>query len=336
MKRRLLIGAILILVALAGALGSLAYSYQVFTRTALVPVDGEPRTFHVEPGSSFQGVARALARQGFIERALLYRLMARLQGKAQRIKAGEYAIEPGMSPQAFLDRMVSGDVVQYSLTLVEGWNFHEMMVAVRAHEALEHTLESVSAEAVMAAIGEPDQHPEGRFYPDTYHFPRGTTDVAFLERAYQRMSARLAEIWAERDEGLPLESAYEALILASIIEKETAVPEERRRIAGVFARRLERGMRLQTDPTVIYGIGPDFDGNITRSDLRTDTPYNTYTRGGLPPTPIAMPGGASIEAAVHPAEGDALYFVSKGDGSHHFSATLREHNQAVRRFQLNR
>lgn len=336
MKRRLILLAVVLLVAVAGGVGTLAYSYQRFAQTPLVPSGEGSVKVVVEPGTSFRGVARALARRGLIERAVLFRLMARIQGKAQRIKAGEYAVEPGMVPQAFLDRMVSGEVVQYGLTIVEGWNFREMMAAVQAHDALRHTLEDASPEKVMAAIGHPDQHPEGRFYPDTYHFPRGTTDVAFLARAYQRMSERLAEIWAGREEGLPLDSAYEALTLASIVEKETAVPEERRRIAGVFVRRLEKGMRLQTDPTVIYGIGADFDGNITRRDLRTDTPYNTYTRAGLPPTPIAMPGEAALEAAVHPAEGNALYFVAKGDGSHHFSATLSEHNQAVRRFQLNR
>lgn len=336
MKRRLLPAAAVFLVALSGAVAGLLATYQDFAATPLVAADAGRKVLQVAPGSSFREVAGELGRRGLVERPLLFRAMARFQGKAQRIQAGEYAVEPGMLPQALLDRMVAGEVIQYSLTLVEGWNFAEMMTAVRNHEALRQTLADARGETVMAAIGRPGEHPEGRFYPDTYHFPRGTTDVAFLRRAHERMTERLAEIWAGRDEGLPLDTPYEALILASIIEKETAVAAERRRIAGVFIRRLERGMRLQTDPTVIYGMGEAFDGNITRRDLRRDTPYNTYTRGGLPPTPIAMPSGASIEAAVHPAEGDALYFVAKGNGSHHFSATLQEHNQAVRHYQLNR
>ncbi len=231
--------------------------------------------------------------------------------------------------------MVAGDVKTYNLTVIEGWTFAQMLDAVRTHPALAHTLaEDAGADAVMEALGQPGQHPEGRFFPDTYQFPRATTDVALLRRAYRRMQRVLAEEWRQRGENLPLDTPYEALILASIIERETGVPEERARIAGVFVERLERGMRLQTDPTVIYGLGDEFEGDLRFRHLRTDTPYNTYTRGGLTPTPIALPSRAAIHAALHPERRGELYFVSTGDGRHVFSRTLEEHNRAVIEYQL--
>jgi UPF0755 protein len=230
--------------------------------------------------------------------------------------------------------LVNGEVVQHSLTIIEGWTFQQLLQAVRSHPMLTQTLADADPQAVMEALAEPGTHPEGWFYPDTYRFPRGTSDVEFLRRAYRVMQQRLAAEWEKRAEGLPLKSPYEALVLASLIERETAVAAERTRIAGVFVRRLRKGMRLQTDPTVIYGMGDAYEGRIRWRDLRTDTPYNTYTRHGLPPTPIAMPSGAAINAALNPADGKELYFVSRGDGSHHFSATLEEHNAAVRCYQL--
>lgn len=334
MRNRLfkLLGLLVLLASLGG--GWVLMEYRLFTENPLAVPEGGV-TVMVEPGSSLAAVAADLRRRGLIDHPRFFVWMARLRGQATAIQAGEYRIGPGLTPPRLLAKMAAGEVVQHGLTLVEGWTFRQMLAAVRGHAELEHTLDGASAEEVMARIGHPDEHPEGRFLPDTYHFPRGTTDVAFLQRAYRAMEAALAQVWEERAEGLPYEGPYEALIMASIVEKETAVPAERGRIAGVFVRRLEKGMRLQTDPTVIYGLGQEFDGNIRRRDLRRDTPYNTYVHSGLPPTPIAMPSIESIQAALHPAPGDALYFVSKGDGSHHFSATLEEHNRAVRRYQLN-
>jgi UPF0755 protein len=245
-------------------------------------------------------------------------------------------LQAGLTPEQLLRRLAEGKVVQHSITLVEGESFKLMMQRIAAHPVLEQTLDSIEPDAVMKAVGHPGIHPEGRFLPETYHFPRGSSDVDLLRRAYRDMEAFMQASWAERDSDIPLQTPYDALILASIVEKETAVAEERARISGVFTRRLEKGMRLQTDPTVIYGLGDSFDGDIRYRDLRTDTPYNTYTRSGLPPTPIAMPGKDAILAALHPAEGKALYFVARGDGSHQFSSTLKEHNRAVDRYQRKR
>ncbi|WP_407826379.1 endolytic transglycosylase MltG [Spiribacter onubensis] len=295
----------------------------------------ESAVIEVPAGSSFAAVAGQLSERGLVEQPWLLRLYARWNGLANRIQAGEYAIEPGTTAAGLVRRMVNGEVVQYSLTLIEGWRFDELLAAVHAHPAVKRTLEPEATDAeIMAAIGRESIPAEGRFLPETYHFPRGISDIDILRRANRALEATLDDAWRNRADGLPIKSADEALILASIIEKETGLAEERRRIAGVFSRRLERGMRLQTDPTVIYGLGEAFDGDLRRIHLRTDTPYNTYTRHGLPPTPIALPGAAAIRAAVDPAEGDSLYFVSRGDGSHVFSATLDEHNAAVRRYQL--
>ena len=307
--------------------------YDSFRENPLtLPPDGI--AYNLEPGSSVASLAADLASKGIIKRPVLLRLLARLTHQADQLKAGEYRIPSGTTPIQLLQILVSGKVIQYPLTLVEGWTFRQVMAALENHEALEHTLTSLSDQQIMQRLGYPDQHPEGRFYPDTYHFPRGETDLAFLKRAYQRMQQVLAEEWAKRDQDLPLESPDEALILASIVERETGLPEERARIAGVFIRRLQNDMLLQTDPTVIYGMGERYDGNIRRRDLETDTPYNTYLRKGLTPTPIAMPSRAAIRAVLHPEDGKALYFVATGDGGHHFSNTLKEHNRAVRKYQL--
>jgi UPF0755 protein len=297
--------------------------------------EGAEVRYEVQPGAGLIAVARDLHRMGAMEHPYYLVWYARWRGGADSIKAGEYLIKPQMTPLQLLDTLARGDVMRYTLTIPEGWAFSQMLAAVQAHEKIRHTLDIGDGQAVMRQLGYPGQHPEGRFFPDTYLFPASTTDVALLQYAYTAMERRLKEEWRGRAPGLPLETPYQALILASIVEKETGSPDERARIAGVFIRRLQRGMRLQTDPTVIYGLGAGFDGNLRRRDLEADTPYNTYTRAGLPPTPIALPGAAALHAVLHPAPGDELFFVSRGDGTHHFSASLLEHNDAVRDYQLN-
>ncbi|MEM7020216.1 MAG: endolytic transglycosylase MltG, partial [Pseudomonadota bacterium] len=251
-----------------------------------------------------------------------------------RIKAGEYQLPNGASPNRIMDIFIAGKSLEYSLVLVEGWTFRQVLDAVAAHSKLKQTLTGKSHREIMAALNQPDSHPEGRFFPDTYHFNTGMTDLEFLRRAYLKMEDELANAWSQRTEHLPLTSPEEVLILASLIEKETGQASERREIAGVFVRRLKKDMRLQTDPTVIYGLGEAYTGNLRKVDLQQDTPYNTYTRKGLPPTPIAMPGRAALQAAVNPASGSSLFFVARGDGSHKFSATLQAHECAVIEFQL--
>lgn len=288
----------------------------------------------VEPGTNIARIARDLSGRRILDRPVYLVWHARMSGKSASIKAGEYALSPGMTAVEMLDLFVSGRVVQRSFTIVEGWTFQQLFDAIRNSPHLGNTLKDRSAASVMSQIGHPEEHPEGRFLPNTYHFPKGTTDREFLARAYDTMAKYLQDAWNARDLGLPLASPYEALILASIVEKETAVEAERTRVAGVFLKRLGKGMRLQTDPTVIYGLGAAFDGNLRRRDLRTDTPYNTYTRKGLPPTPIANPGSASIDAVLHPNIDGSLYFVAIGDGSHHFSTTYEEHAKAVLKYQI--
>lgn len=295
--------------------------------------DSAAGTLIVAPGTSFREFARELAARGIVDDALYLRLLARLDDRVGMLQAGEYALAPEMTVRELLSAVAMGDVILHDFTIVEGWSFRELREAMARHPVIEHDPQ-VPHEALMAAIGLADEHPEGWFLPETYRFPRGTSDEAFLGRAHRAMRETLDTIWAERDDGIPLDSPYEALIMASLIEKETGVGEERQEISGVFARRLNIGMRLQTDPTVIYGMGDAYDGRIRTRDLRTDTAYNTYTRHGLPPTPIAMPGRAALEAAVSPADGTTLYFVSRGDGTHQFSETLEEHNRAVRRYIL--
>ncbi|MEE9357873.1 endolytic transglycosylase MltG [Candidatus Vondammii sp. HM_W22] len=290
----------------------------------------------LEPGTSLSGLARDLMDKGMVDSKLYFRLLARWQGSAAKIKAGEYHLQSGMTPNALLALLVSGSVTSYTLTLVEGWNFLQVLSAIRQQSALKQTLEGLSDDQVMQRLGHPDEHPEGRFLPDTYQFPRGTSDISFLNRAYKAMDQRLKKEWEKREKGVPLKTPYEALILASIVEKETGYPSERTQIAGVFTRRLRKEMKLQTDPTVIYGMGEAYDGNIRRRDLKRDTPYNTYVHKGLPPTPISMPGGDAIHAVMHPGKGKSLYFVAKSGGQHYFSNTLREHNNAVRKYQLKR
>ena len=293
-----------------------------------------PRHHVIAPGTSFSDIATGLEEAGIVTGRRLLELHARWSGLAGGIQAGEYAIDPAMTPRELLALFHSGQVVQHSLTLVDGWTFDDVLRALRARPELDHTLgEQLDHAGIMAELGHPEVHPEGRFLADTYHFPRGTSDVAFLRRAYRSMQEFLDEAWRDRAPDLPYASPADALIVASIVEKETGRAEERAEIAGVLVRRLRRNMRLEADPTVIYGLGEDFDGNLRRRDLRRDTPYNTYLHKGLPPTPIAMPGIAAIRAALHPRAGETLFFVAKGDGSHHFSVTYREHQKAVARYQ---
>jgi UPF0755 protein len=289
------------------------------------------RSIDVAPGSSIARVATELERAGVLARASDLTWAARLFGR-DTIKTGEYLLTPGLTPRSLLALLESGAVVLHQLTIIEGTRYADLRRVLAEHPAIRVTLQGVSDAEVMARLGAPGLHPEGQFLPDTYRFARGTTDLEFLRRAHLALQRELAAAWTERDAGSPLRDAREALVLASIVEKETGVAHERPAIAGVFVRRLQKGMRLQTDPTVIYGMGERYRGNITKRDLQTDTPYNTYTRNGLPPTPICLPSAAALHAATRPAPGDALYFVATGDGGHAFSATLEQHNAAVRRY----
>lgn len=294
-----------------------------------VYVGEQALVFEVPKGASMARVAQSLAEATSYPYPKVLTWFARHHKLANKVRAGEYAIPSEATPREFLDVLVEGKVVSYPLTIIEGWTFAQMFEAVAAHDALTHTLES--ADQVMSALDLADMHPEGRFYPDTYQVTRGQSDIDVFAQAYAKMEQELSDAWEARADNLPLKSPYEALILASIIERETGVADERAQIAGVFTRRLQKGMRLQTDPTVIYGVGSAYRGDITRKHLRTDTPYNTYTRHGLTPTPIALPGRGALQAAVAPENGDTLYFVATGlgDGRHQFSATLAEHNRAV-------
>lgn len=325
---------VLSLLLIVALVGMLYHGNKLLDQSLNVPPQG--MTIDIKPGDSFRTLARDLEKQGVIASDLYLYGFARLTGKAGKIRAGEFHVPQNTTGRQLLELLQHARPIQYSLTFVEGWNFREMMAAVNKHPVLKHTLDGLSPEQIMEGLGYKDQHFEGQFLPETYAFERGMTDKDVLRRAYKMMQQQLDKLWKNRDANLPLKSPYEALILASIVEKETGDKSERPEIAGVFVRRLNKGMRLQTDPTVIYGMGERYEGNIRRKDLNEDTPYNTYKRGGLPPTPICMPGRASIEAALHPKKGDSLYFVSRGDGSHYFSASLKEHNNAVRKYQLKR
>ena len=325
------------LLALAGlkALVVLA-GYGVLQRWLDTPlaVGAAPLEIEIPRGQPLAVTARQLAERGVLDHPRWLQLYARATGADARIRAGEYAVPADTTPRSLLALLESGAVIQHAVTIVEGWTFRELRAALEAEPYLDHTLAGQDEAAVMVALGEPGMPAEGLFFPDTYLFGKGTTDLEILRLARNRMRRELEAAWAARAADLPVHSAYEALILASIVEKETALASERPRIAGVFTERLRIGMRLQTDPTVIYGLGTDFDGNLRRADLERDGPYNTYTRAGLPPTPIALPGAEALRAAVNPDERGELYFVATGlaDGSHEFSRTLKEHQAAVSRY----
>ena len=287
----------------------------------------------IEPGTSPRGVAQAVVDAGVQTDARWLYYWFRLSGQDRQIRAGNYELNAGVTPRSLLQKLVRGEESLRAITFVEGWTFRQMRALMAKEEFLKHDTALMSEADIMAALGKPGMAAEGMFFPDTYTYAKGSSELAVLRRAQHAMERRLHEAWAQRSADTPLKSAYEALILASIVEKETGKASDRGQIAGVFSNRLRVGMRLQTDPSVIYGLGANFDGNLRRRDLQTDTPWNTYTRAGLPPTPIAMPGKASLMAAVRPDPTKAYYFVARGDGSSHFSANLEEHNRAVNRYQ---
>lgn len=331
------IGKVLLLLLLLVAVTAVFAwrDYQRFA-SAPLPIGNGEIIFEVERGDSLRSIVRRLAQMELTEdwRQPWWQALAIETDVIRRLQVGEYALGHGLTPRGLLDKFARGRVIQHQFTIIEGWTFAQLRRALADVEGIRHTLTEHSDEMIMAALGAEGQHPEGWFLPETYAFTRGLSDLSLLQRAHLAMKAELDAAWARRDATTVVETPYQALILASIIEKETGKASERPEIAGVFSRRLQMGMRLQTDPTVIYGMGSAFDGNLRRRDLQADTPYNTYTRGGLPPTPIALPGRASIAAAVAPADGKTLYFVSRGDGSHQFSETYRDHVNAVRRYQL--
>jgi UPF0755 protein len=335
-----LLRALLALLLVAIAVAAWTWiDYQRFTQAQL-PIAQDGATIDVPRGSSYPLIVAELRRldiagHGFRD-GLYWRALGRELGVAGRLHAGEYALPQGITPRALLHKMAAGEVVQHRFTIVDGWTFRQLRLALANEAGLQQTLPGSSDEDIARRIGIADGRPEGWFLPETYSFVKGESDFDVLKRAHVEMQKALERLWSARSADVKLETPYEALILASIVERETAQPNERAQIAGVFVRRLKLGMRLQTDPTVIYGMGESYAGNIRRSDLEADTPYNTYARDGLPPTPIALPGAVALEAALHPAPGDALYFVARGDGSHEFSPTLEAHNRAVQKFQLHR
>lgn len=298
-----------------------------------LPFPQLPYEFSLKQGSSLKSAARQMQQAGVLPSDGLFVLLARSLGKSAQIKPGNYEIETPVSPLKLLDIISKGRVGQSDISVIEGWTFNQLRAALNAESKLRHDTLNLSEAEILKRIGASETAVEGLFFPDTYNFSSGSSDLAVLKRAYQLMQRNLQESWKTRAVNLPLENAYQALILASIVEKETGQAKDRGMIAAVFINRLNKKMLLQTDPTVIYGMGDKFDGNLRKRDLLTDTPYNTYTRAGLTPTPIALPGLAAIQATLHPAQTNALYFVAKGNGSSHFSSTLTEHNNAVNRYQ---
>ncbi|MDA9003887.1 endolytic transglycosylase MltG [bacterium] len=332
MKILLKMFALLLVIVLLG----LGYGYWWFLQWQSTPLDfKEGEVITIEPGDTLGRLSSKLEASGKIVDARLLTAFATYRNKT-RINVGEYPITESLTPDKLLDLLQSDKTVNYSVTLVEGKTFRDYLKKLHASPKLEKTLTDMTDAEIISELGLPIAHLEGWFYPDTYRYISNSTDKDILRRAYKKMSVVLDDSWALRQKDLPYKTPYEALIMASIVEKETGVPRERPDIAGVFIRRLRIGMRLQTDPTIIYGLGDRYEGNITRAHLRKPTPYNTYLIDGLPPTPIANPGTKAIVAALNPAEGKTLYFVAKGDGSHYFSKNLKEHNSAVRRYQLKR
>jgi UPF0755 protein len=331
LKRILALSGLLVLF-LSITLTLVYLDYKAFLET---PINVKKEViFTIESGMSFSALNKKLVSENIINDSRYLELLARHSKRANKIKSGEYNIMPGILPDELLNIFVSGKAVQYSMTLLEGWQIHEMLEAIKLNDVLEKKLTTHDPDKLLSALGYPEPVAEGLFFPDTYHFPRGTSDIEFLKRSYERLQQVLKEEWQNRAENLPYKTPYEALIMASIVEKETGLASERAKIAGVFVRRLNINMRLQTDPTVIYAMGRQFDGNIRKKDLKIDSPYNTYRYKGLPPSPISLVGREAIHAALHPEDGKELYFVSKGDGSHYFSETLAEHNRAVVKYQL--
>jgi len=327
LKRLLLffLGIFLMAILISGWL------YHHYHRDIVLPTT--PYEFSIKPGSNLKQIARQLFDEGILPNAWSLILLSRYQGKESALKAGDYRLTENLSQIALLEYLIKGDIRQNEVRFVEGWTFSQYRKTLYDHPDIQNTTAEMSEEEILQIINANEKSAEGLFFPDTYYFIKNSTDTEILQRAYQTMQNHLQATWSERMESLPLESPYEALILASIVEKETGLESDRAEIAGVFINRLRIGMRLQTDPTVIYGLGDQFDGNLRKRDLQTDQSYNTYTRAGLPPTPIAMPGLASIRAALNPAETDAFYFVAKGNGESKFSTNLADHNRAVAKYQ---
>lgn len=321
-------GSIILLAVML--LGATVYYVTRPLAIAEFPVD-----FSLQPGTSLTGAANQLKNAGILDDAQVFVLLGRSMKLAGQIKYGNYQLTKPVSMYELLEIISKGRVAQGDLTIIEGWTYKQFRAALNASPKLSHDTLLLTDAEILQKIGATEKHPEGLFFPDTYNFPAGSSDLALMKRAYLTMQRHLQEHWETRDKDLPLDTPYQALILASIIEKETGKAIDRTMIASVFINRLRKGMRLQTDPTVIYGIGDKYDGNIRKRDLLSDTAYNTYTRYGLTPTPIALPGKDSLYAALHPATSSALYFVSRGDGTSQFSSSLTDHNQAVQRFQLN-
>lgn len=305
----------------------------IWASMPIIGVQHAPIEFSVKAGSSVRSAARQINEAGVPVNPGLLEVLARATGKGGKLKAGNYELKAGATPMSLIHQLVRGEFAQEILTIIEGWTFKQMRQAIATHPSLRQDTQGMSDKELMQRISPQYSVPEGLFFPDTYMFAKGTSDLQIYRQAHDLMLKRLEQVWATRDTTLPYKSPYEALIMASIIEKETGQKSERNMIAAVFVNRLRLGMLLQTDPTVIYGMGERFQGNIRKRDLQTDTPYNTYTRAGLPPTPIALPGAESLEAALNPAESKALYFVSRGNGSSHFSNSLADHNRAVDKYQ---
>jgi UPF0755 protein len=298
-----------------------------------LPMRDPPVAFSIPPGASLRAAAQSIESAGIDVPAWQLELLGRVLGRSAKIKAGSYEVTQALTALDLLDKLTRGDVTQGEIVLVEGKTFRQFRAALNEHPDLVHDSLPLSDAQILARLGVKEPHPEGLFFPDTYLFNKGSSDIDVLRRAYTSMQPRLAAAWERRDNSLPLKTAYELLILASIVEKETGLPADRPQVAAVFVNRLKRGMLLQTDPTVIYGLGERFNGNLRKVDLQTDTPWNTYTRAGLPPTPIAMPGLASLQATAQPPSSNSLYFVARGDGTSKFSSSLDEHNSAVARYQ---
>lgn len=330
----------LLLATLAALLIMLAFAgWMLWFAFAAVPLKVNDRNvvdFDIHPGLGLRASAQAMATAGVGFSPWQFALLGRLTERDRSIKAGSYEVSPGVTAWQLLEKLTAGDVTQAEILFVEGKTFREMRARIAAHPDLHHATAGLTDVEILHRIGSTATHPEGRFFPDTYLFPRQSSDLDIYRRAYQAMQRRLAAAWEKRDPAVPYQNIDEALIMASIIEKETGLAAERGLVASVFVNRIRIGMRLQTDPTVIYGLGEKFDGNLRKIDLVTDTPYNTYTRHGLPPTPISMPGMGSIEAALNPPQSNYLYFVARGNGSSAFSSTLQEHNRAVAKYQLSR
>ena len=323
--KRLFLIVLLLALLLASAIGY--YVIRPLTFSTL------PLEFSLNQGSSLKTAARQMQQAGVLPNDWMFVWLARMLGKSAQIQAGNYELETAVTMLELLAIVTEGQAAQSEFSIIEGWTFNQFRAALNTNPAIRHDSASLSEAEILRRIGATEAYAEGQFFPDTYYFVKGTSDLALLKRAYKTMQTHLQESWQERAPDLPLKSAYEALILASIVEKETGQASDRGMIAAVFINRLRKGMLLQTDPTVIYGLGQNFDGNLRKRDLLADTPYNTYTRAGMPPTPIALPGLASIQATLHPASTDALYFVARGNGSSQFSNTLNEHNNAVNRYQ---